>query len=467
MRKAQAACHGRAEIGTRENEPMNPIAHIVDWSLRRFENSVTTPQGVLNAAAGLRPTVDRGWLSRDVVRDVQLLRIKRAVRYAYERSPFYRTQFDTQRIHPADIRTLDDVAKLPFTTSTDLRDWRKFLCVPESELAAVFTTSGTTGEPKRVYYTWREMNALANLGAVALRVRHAGRMVALIALPQGLWMGSSEAQRVVERAGGLPLSVGAGDPQEVVKGMRRFMPNVVISSPSYMTALTREAERAGFKIPLKLILLGGELLTDAHTARFHDYWGAQVYNTYGSTEIGGGQTIALPDCACLHLNDLHLFTEIVDPVTGKPSNEGELVFTTLTREAMPLVRYRMGDHARWSGCHCYLPFGSILLGGRTDDMVVAGDMNLYGQVIADALATIAGATGRVRLEFDKVELTDRLRVRIEGGQVNVDEARARMFETYPELRENTANGNLILEIETGANLDGQIKSVKILDRRVR
>lgn len=446
---------------------MNPIAPIVDWGLRRFENSVTTPQGVLNAATGLRPTVDRGWLSRDVVRDVQLLRIKRTLRYAYERSPFYRAQFDAHGIRLADIRTLDDVTKLPFTTSTDLRDWRKFLCAPEDQLVAVFTTSGTTGEPKRVYYTWREMNALANLGAVALRVRHAGRMVALIALPQGLWMGSGEAQRVVERAGGLPLPIGVGNPQEAVKAMRRFMPSVAISSPSYMTALTREAERVGFKIPLKVILLGGELLTDAHIARFRDYWGAQVYNTYGSTEIGGGQTIALPDCACLHLNDLHLFTEIVDPATGEPSNEGELVFTTLTREAMPLVRYRMGDRAGWSGCHCYLPFGSILLGGRTDDMVVAGDMNLYGQVIADALATVADATGRVRLEFDKADLTDRLRVQIEGERVSADEVRSKMFAAYPELRENTRNGNLILEIETGANLDGQIKAVKIVDRRVR
>jgi len=448
---------------------MNAIAWVVDWSLRRFDNSVTTPRGVLRAANGLRPNVERGFLSNARVRDVQLLRVQRALRYAYARSPFYRAQSDAHHLRPEDIRTLADVAKLPFTTSSDLREWQKFLCVPEDQLAAVFTTSGTTGEPKRVYYTWREMNALANLGAVALRVRHAGRMVALIALPQGLWMGSGEAQRVVERAGGLALPVGAGDPQEALKAMRRFAPNMVISSPSYMTALTREAERANLKVPLDVILLGGELLTDAHIARFHDYWGAQVYNAYGSTEIGGGQTIALPNCPCLHLNDLHLFTEIVDPQTGKPANEGELVFTTLTREAMPLVRYRMGDRARWSGCHCYLPFGSVLLGGRTDDMVVAGDMNFYGHVIADAIGKVTGATGRVRLEFDKAELTDRLRVNVEGHDANADEVRGKMFATYPELRDatRTRNGNLNLEIETGADLGEQIKAVKIVDRRIK
>lgn len=445
---------------------MNAIARVVDWSLRRFDDSVTMPRGVLRAANSLRPNVERGFLSNARVRDVQLLRVQRALRYAYARSPFYRAQFDAHHLRPEDIRTLADVAKLPFTTSSDLREWQKFLCVLEDQLAAVFTTSGTTGEPKRVYYTWREMNALANLGAVALRVRHAGRMVALIALPQGLWMGSVEAQRVIERAGGLALPVGAGDPQEALKAMRRFAPNMVLSSPSYMTALTREAERANFKIPLDVVLLGGELLTDAHIARFHDYWGAKAYNAYGSTEIGGGQTIALPDCPCLHLNDLHLYTEIIDPQTSEPSEEGELVFTTLTREAMPLVRYRMGDRARWSECHCYLPFGSILLGGRTDDMVVAGDMNLYGQVIADAIGTVPGATGRVRLEFDKAELTDRLRVNVEGHDANAGEVRGKVFAAYPELRENTRNGNLILEIETGADLSGQIKAVKIVDRRI-
>lgn len=284
-------------------------------------------------------------------------------------------------------------------------------------------------------------------------------------MSHGLWMGSATAQRVVERAGGLPIPVGADDPQETLKWMQRFEPNVVMSSPSYMTALTREAERAGYRPKLERILLGGEVLTQEQKARFREYWDTVVYDSYGSTEIGGAQTIALPECTAFNMNDLHLVTEIVNPETGAPADEGELVFTTLTREVMPLVRYRSGDRGRWADCPCSLPFSAVQLAGRTDDMFVAGDMNLYGNVIADAVAKVAGTSGRVVLRLDKAELTDRLTVRVEGRGVNADDVRNALFTAYPELRVNTANGNLILEIETDVDLGRQIKALKIVDSR--
>jgi phenylacetate-CoA ligase len=341
------------------------------------------------------------------------------------------------------------------------------LCVPEDELAAVFTTSGTTGEPKRVYHTFRDVQALTNLGAVALRAGHPGQLVALIALPMshGLWMGSASAQRAVERAGGLPLPVGADDPRETLKWMQRFEPNVVVSSPSYFTVLTRVAEEAGYCPGLDMVLLGGEVLTGAQKTRFSEYWCAQVFDSYGSTEIGGGQTIALPECTAFNLNDLHLVTEIVDPETGEPADEGELVFTTLMREAMPLLRYRSGDRGRWANCACWLPFNAVQLAGRTDDMIVAGDMNLYGHVIADAAAKVAGSSGRVAIGLDKVELTDRLVLRVEGAGTPEEKVRQALFEVYPELRTNVANGNLVLTIETDVDLGRQIKALKIVDKR--
>jgi len=407
-------------------------------------------------------------LEAAVVAKVQRRRLRDTMIHTCRHSPFYRELLNRAGLRPADIRTLDDLRKLPFTTSNDIRDWRRFLCVPEEDLAAVFTTSGTTGEPKRVFFSHRDMQVLTNFAALALRFRHPGRLVVLIALPMshGLWIGSATAQRVIERAGGLPLPVGADDPQETLKWMRRFEPTVVISSPSYLTALTRQAEQIGYRTKLDKVLLGGEILTAAQKARFHDYWGAQVLDSYGSTEIGGGQTLALPVCTAFNLNDLHLVTEIVDSETGEPAEEGELVFSTLLREAMPLLRYRSGDRGRWSKCPCGLPFRAIQLAGRSDDMVVVGDMNLYGNVIADVVGHIAGASGRIEIRVDKAELTDRMLLRVGGSDLREEDVRRALFAAYPECATNVKNGNLVLAVETGADLGSQIKALKIVDTRV-
>lgn len=442
------------------------LARLFDWAIRRFEQHTCSPVGVRRATRLLEKLMGHS-LSTAVAAHIQRRRLQGTVAHAYRHSSFYRELFDREGLCPADIRACEDLRRLPFTTSKDVRDWRRFLCVPEENLAAVFTTSGTTGEPKRVFFSHRDMQVLTNFAALALRFRHPGRLVVLIALPMthGLWIGSATAQRVVERAGGLPLPVGADDPQETLKWMRRFEPNLVISSPSYLTGLTRQAEGAGFRLRLDKVLLGGELLTAAQKARFRDYWGAQVLDSYGSTEIGGGQTLALPECTAFNLNDLHLVTEIIDPATGEPAEEGEMVFTTLLREAMPLLRYRSGDRGRWSKCPCGLPFRAIQLAGRSDDMMVVGDMNLYGNVIADAVGKVVGASGRIEIRVDKLELTDRMVLRVEGGGAREEDVRQALFSAYSELPTNVANGNLLLAVETDVNLGNQIKALKIVDTR--
>lgn len=443
---------------------MSMLAHVIDAALRVFEAGPVSP-ATLRLATRLTNSASGGLLTPARVRELQWIRLRRIVRYAYNRSPFYQRKFDELNLRPQLLRTPDDFTRCPFTTAQDLRDWPQFLAVPETQLSAVFTTSGTTGEPKRVYYTAHELNALSNVGALGLRLRVPDRLVALIALPTGLWMGTAEAQRVVERAGGLGLPVGASEPALVITQMRRFTPNVVITSPSFMVALTREARRQNFRTKLEAILVGGETLTREQIERFQQYWDSPTYNAYGSTEIGGGQTLALPTCECLHLNGLQLFTEIVDPATGLPADEGELIFTPLVREAMPLLRYRSGDLARWSHCDCWLPFGSIMLTGRADDLIVAGDMNLFGQVLAEAVARVAGATGRMALVVDKVDLTDRLRLAVEGNGVVETEVRAHLYTAYPELAHNLSIGNIQLEIETDVRLTDQFKAVKIVDLR--
>lgn len=442
------------------------LAAAVDLATRAFELHTHRPQRVRQAAY-LAQRFRGPAIAPKVLRNVQTRRLLRTVAYAYRRSPFYLSMFSRAGLNARDVRKPADLRNIPFTTATDVRDWQQFLCVPEDELAAVFTTSGTTGEPKRVYFTAREIEAMTNFAAFALRFGQAGRLVVLLALPMshGFWIGSATAHRVVERAGGLPLPVGADDPVEAIAWMRRFSPNVVISSCSYLAAITRQAQHAGYRPKLDRVLLGGETLTADRRTLFEEYWRAEVLDSYGSTEIGGGQTLALPECTAFNLNDLHLVTEIIDPDTGLAADEGELVFTTLLREAMPLLRYRSGDRGRWSKCPCGLPFQAIQIEGRTDDMFVVGDMNMYAGVIATAVERVAGATGRILLQLDRVETTDRLILRVEGREINDHDVRRVLFAAYPEFPTNISNGNIHLEIQANVALGSQIKAFKIVDRR--
>lgn len=446
---------------------MIPV-NLVERSLRAFEQHVSSPIHIKQAAKFLRYWFERkSKASFDIISAIQQHRLHNAVNYMYHRSPAYRQIFICRGLGPSDILTVYDLQLLPFTTSQDIRDWQNYLCIQAEALRAVFTTAGTTGEPKRFYYSQRDLETLSNLEAVFLRLLVPERLVVLVALPMihGLWIGSAKARRIIERAGGLPIIVGTDNPKETLKWMQRFSPNLVISSPSYFTALTREAGQIGYQLRLEAVVLGGETLTDNHKALFSKHWDAQVYNVYGSTEIGGGKTIALPECNAFHLDDLQLVTEIIDPDTGVTANEGELVFTTLSREAMPLLRYRSGDRGRWTKCACERPLRAIQFLGRIDDLIVAGDMNLYGNVLANAIAQIPRASGRVAILLDKLGLTDRLLVRVEGEGVSEEKVRQVLFRTYPELPTNIANGNLVLVIDVGVRLGKQIKALKIEDAR--
>jgi phenylacetate-CoA ligase len=444
------------------------IAGIVDDAIRRFERRNCSPNLAKRAGGLFRQLVTRG-LDRDLLVEIQNRRLRDTLGYVSRYSPFYRRMFGQAGLDIAKFSDKADLAALPFTSADDIRDWKSFLCVPDSRLSAVFATSGTTGEPKRVYYTFNELQFLTNFYAAAICTVYPGQMIGLIALPMshGLWIGGSIVQRAVERAGGLPLPVGADDPEETIAWMRRFSPNAIFSSPSYMEVLTRTAERTGYRIPVDLILTVGELLSGEQKERFEAYWQARVYDSYGSTEIGSAQTIVLPGCSAFHVNDLHVIAEIIDPETGRPASEGELVFTTLRREAMPLVRYRSGDRGRWAECGCWLPLTALELTGRIDDMFVAGDMNMYGRVIAGALAGVSGATGRVAIRLAKTNLTDTMLLEIEGCGIDAGAVHRALLSAYPELKANTANGNLILQIKTEARLNDQFKTVKIRDERSR
>ncbi|HAU32546.1 MAG TPA: hypothetical protein DCW46_09915 [Desulfotomaculum sp.] len=397
-------------------------ASSISFALESFLSYNYSPAMVKRAAGIVGKMIDKN-INSGTLNKIQNFRLSRFINYLSKKSPFYRNMFNKYQINPSSIHSPSDLRILPFTTSNDLRKWERFFCVKPEQFAAVFTTSGTTGEPKRIYYTCRELQTLTNLYAVFMRISCTGRLIVLIALPMshGLWIGSASAMRAVERAGGLPLPVGANNSAETIQWMKRFKPNILISSPSYMTSLTWESKRINYQPVIEKVFLGRELLSEDQRELFSEYWRADVFDTYGSTEIGSAQTISLPGCNALHLNDFDLVTEIIDPVTNLPADEGELVFSTISREGMPLLRYKSGDRARWETCRCEFPLSSVRLLGRTDDMIVAGDMNLYGRIVKRIIARIPGSTGKVAIKIDKIRLMDRLTLQIEGTGIDKED----------------------------------------------
>ncbi|HHH83241.1 MAG TPA: phenylacetate--CoA ligase family protein [Chloroflexi bacterium] len=408
-------------------------------------------------------SVGSGW-----IRPYQSRRVRWTIRHAYQKSPFYRERLDRLGIRPRDVQQPEDLHRLPLTWPEDLREWDRFLCVPVDSAVAVFTSAGTTGEPKRVYFSQGDLQSLIHFGALAARLRWVGPMTALIVLPMrhGLWIGWNTALRVVERAGGLPLPVGGEDLEDALRWLQRFEPQIIIASPTHMMGLTRAAQAAGYRKPVPVILLGGEPLDAEREGLFADYWQAQIYDSYGATEIGGAQSIRMPGCTAFHLNDLHLLTEIVDPASGLPAQEGVLAFTTLRREAMPLIRYVVGDRAVRSPCVCGLQTTTIALQGRMDDLIIVADQALSGQGILDALAPLSPqAEMRVECCVDRVQGVDRLRLSISAEGLSAERVRRSLLERYTGLRTVLEQGLLTLEIETGADLADPLKPFRLRDLR--
>jgi phenylacetate-CoA ligase len=441
----------------------------LDLLLSLVEGRTLTPRRVAQVGRAIDALTASG-RAGPVLRSLQRTRLADTLRHAASHAPFYRERLGPKLPDRLDGGAAEELlSQLPFTDGTSVRDWRQFLCVPEHRLSTVHTTSGTAGPPKVVAFTWGDLQRLVAIWAIGLRIGHRGPMRVLVALPatHGLWIGTASATRAIERAGGLPIPVGTPHPRETLDWMRRFEPNMIVSSPSYVTALTSEAERVGFRIALDRITLGGELLDEERRERIASYWRAPVSNSYGTTEIGGPQSISLPGCAGLHLNELLLVTEIVEPKGERAADEGDLVFTTLKREAMPLVRYRVGDRARWVSCDCGLPLRCVELLGRADDMITVGGAHLDPEVIARRITALGGASGRIAFVIDREELGDHLTLRVEGEGLDARAVHEALFGLYPRLREITAGGLLRLDVDVGPGVDlqRQVKAVSVVDRR--
>jgi phenylacetate-CoA ligase len=362
--------------------------------------------------------------SRDEIAALQLERMKRTLKHAYDNVPHYKKKFDDQGVHPDDLKTLADLAKFPFTTKIDLRDNYPFglFAVPRTQVARVHASSGTTGKPIVVGYTLKDIDTWANL--VARSIRAAGGRAGdtcHIAYGYGLFTGGMGAHYGAERAGCMVIPMSGGQTEKQVQLIQDFQPEIIMVTPSYSLVIAEEFERQGIKpedISLKVGIFGAEPWGHGMRDEIERKLGIDAIDIYGLTEVMGPGVA----CECIESKDGpviwedHFYPEIINPDTGEvvaDGEEGELVFTSLSKEAMPVIRYRTRDLTR------LLPPTSRSfrrmdrITGRTDDMLIVRGVNVFPSVIEEQILRDKRLAGTYQILLTRDGHLDNVEVRCE------------------------------------------------------
>jgi len=364
-------------------------------------------------------------MAPDTRRELQLSRL-RAVTKHVAKVPFYQRKYAELGVDPDDIRSLDDIRRLPFTTKADLRDhypWG-FLAVPKEQIARVHGSSGTTGKPTFVAYTAEDRDLWANLCArflVAggLRPDH----LVHICFGYGLFTGGFGLHYGVEKVGAAVVPVSSGNTPRQIMIMRDLECDVLVCTPSYALNIAEAAAHAGLdsrELPMKFAHFGGEPWTEDLRQTLEAQLGLLAFNNYGLSEIIGPGVSG--ECAArdgMHIQEDHFVVECLNPDTLEPVPEGELgelVITTLTKQAMPLLRYRTRDLAVIDSRPCACGRTTIRMGrikGRTDDMLIIRGVNVFPSQVEEALLRVEGTAPHYQIVVDRLGALDEMTVRVE------------------------------------------------------
>ena len=334
--------------------------------------------------------------SRDELTALQLERLKWSLAHAYENSPVYRRKFDEAGVHPDDVKTLADLARFPFTTKKDLRDNYPYgmFAVPHDQISRIHASSGTTGKPTVVGYTAKDIDTWANLVARSIRAAGARRGDKVhVSYGYGLFTGGLGAHYGAERAGLTVIPFGGGQTEKQVQLIQDFRPDIIMVTPSYMLSIADELERQGVHpadCSLRLGIFGAEPWTNDMRTAIEKRMGIDAVDIYGLSEVMGPGVAS----ECVETKDGptiwedHFYPEIIDPETGEvlPDGElGELVFTSLTKEALPIVRYRTRDLTRLLPGSARTMRRMEKITGRSDDMMIVRGVNVFPTQIEELL----------------------------------------------------------------------------------
>jgi phenylacetate-CoA ligase len=362
--------------------------------------------------------------SRDEVQALQLERLQWSVRHAYENVPHYRRAFDAAGVHPGQIRQLADLAHFPFTTKKDLRDNYPFgmFAVPRDRVVRIHASSGTTGKPTVVGYTQKDIDTWADLMARAIRTAggRAGDIVH-VAYGYGLFTGGLGAHYGAERAGCTVVPMSGGQSERQVQLIVDFKPDIIMVTPSYMQVLVEEFVRQGLdprSSSLRIGIFGAEPWTEAMRRDIEQSADIDAVDIYGLSEVmGPGVAIE-----CIESKDGpviaedHFLPEIIDPETGAvlpDGAEGELVFTTLSKEALPVIRYRTRDLTRLLAPTSRSFRRMAKITGRTDDMLIIRGVNVFPTQIEEIILQNERLSGQYQIVVSRDGLLDDVLVRCE------------------------------------------------------
>ena len=418
--------------------------------------------------------------SLDEIRALQLVRLQWSLNHAYENVAMYRKRFDDAGVHPSDLKSLSDLAKFPFTYKTDLRDNYPFglFAVPREQIARIHASSGTTGKPTVVGYTRNDLSNWADL--VARSMRASGTRpgdIVHVAYGYGLFTGGLGAHFGAERLGCTVVPISGGMTERQVTLINDFKPGTIMVTPSYMLNILEGFRKAGLDpraCSLDVGIFGAEPWTNAMRTEVEAAFDMHAVDIYGLSEIMGpgvaNECVETKDG--LHIWEDHFLPEIIDPETGDvlPDGEmGELVFTTLTKEGLPMIRYRTRDLTRLLPGTARSMRRMEKITGRSDDMIILRGVNVFPTQIEEQVLATGGLASHFQIELYKAGRMDAMRVHVEATLDAADElsrtAATRML--VKRIKDVVGISTEVIVGDPGAVERSQGKARRVVDNRDR
>ena len=411
------------------------------------------------------------------IRRLQAERLSWSLRHAYDNTPHYRAKFDSAGVRPDDFKTLDDLAKFPFTTKADLRENYPFgmFAVPQSQIARIHASSGTTGKPTVVGYTKRDIDTWSDV--VARSIRAAGGRAGMkvhVAYGYGLFTGGLGAHYGAERLGCTVIPISGGMTERQVQLITDFKPEIIMVTPSYMLAILDEFRKQGIdprKSSLQIGIFGAEPWTNAMREEIEEAFDIHAVDIYGLSEVIGpgvaNECVETKDG--LHIWEDHFYPEVIDPVSGTvlPDGEkGELVFTSLTKEAMPVIRYRTRDLTRLLPGTARSMRRMEKVTGRTDDMMIVRGVNVFPTQIEEKLLAISALSVHYQLVLTRDGRMDNMEIQVEALPDASHPARqAATAELTKSVKDTIGISAAVTVLDPGTIERSVGKAKRVIDRR--
>ncbi len=418
--------------------------------------------------------------SRDEISALQLKRLKWTLHRAYDNVPHYRNAFDTAGVHPDDLHALADLARFPFTAKHDLRANYPFgmFAVPQEQLVRVHASSGTTGKPTVVGYTKNDISMWSDVMARSIRAS-GGRpgMRVHIAYGYGLFTGGLGAHYGSERLGCMTIPVSGGMTERQVQLIQDFEPDIIMVTPSYMLAILDEFRRQGVdprRTSLKAGIFGAEPWTNAMRAEIESAFDMHAVDIFGLSEVIGpgvaNECVETKDG--LHIWEDHFYPEVIDPLTGRvvPDGEiGELVFTSLTKEAMPIIRYRTRDLTRLLPGTARSMRRMEKVTGRSDDMMIVRGVNVFPTQIEEQILKVEPLSAHYQIVLTRDGRMDEIEVIVEiRPEADTEDNRQRSAEALAKrIKETIGVTAKISVVDANTIVRSQGKAARIIDKRPR